>query len=213
MGEKPIAALAKAYRPLTDSRSASAYGEAIADAQVRSLDERFFFTFCVVLFGCFLFWVHPFICQKQRNRADHGDAGEYEPHRLRILCRLWVFIGIGDKALNEETDIDADNEFGHEPRQIGDANVSAHAFFGGDLRDMLQKTRLPHGFADSTDKDEDEEERRVGVKAKQECRQCHDGCSDNHHFVDVLFGCERSNDGGKQENDEGIEVAECLVVF
>ncbi len=165
------------------------------------------------MFFCILFRVHPFICQKQRNGADHGDAGEDEPHGLRVLCRLWVFIGIGDKALNEETDVDADDEFCHEPGQIGDANVSAHAVFGCDLRDMLEKTRLPHGFADSANKDEDEEERRVCVKAKQEGRQSHDGRPDDHHFVDVLFGCECSNDGCKQENDEGIEVAKCLVVF
>ena len=92
----------------SDSLSTSA--NEIADVDLYSchlhVEEQGLFFNNDGLFLLFHFFgIHPFIGKQERDRADHGDAGKDKPHGLRILCRTGIFVWIGNKALNEETDI------------------------------------------------------------------------------------------------------------
>ena len=132
---------------------------------------------------------------------------------MRILDGAGEFIGIRDKFLHEEADVESDDKFGHEPGEVCDADVSAHAVFGSDLCDVLEETGLPHGFADGAQEDEGEEDGRGGVDGEEEGGERHDGGADDHHFVDVLTRGEGSNDGCTDEDDEGVDVAEGFEVI
>lgn len=166
-----------------------------------------------ILILLIFFRIHPIAGEEERDRRNDGDAGEDEPHGLRILDGAWDFIGIGDKFLHEESDVESDDKLGHEPGEIGDADVSAHAVFGSDLCDVLEETRLPHGFADSAQEDEGEEDGRGGVDGEEEGGERHDGGADDHHFVDVLSSGESGDDGCADEDDEWVNIAEGFEVI